>query len=214
MKTKIRTLIFFLLISAMSYSQVKVRPGVRLGVNISDISGLEDTRAKTGLNIGIFGNVHFSDFYELQLELSFSGQGAYVALDVVNDYYDPENDVYVEEIIDGEELRKDINYGSIGFMNKFFIPDTGLHLIAGPSIDVTHDSNDFFGGLFPSVDFTLAAGIGYEFPFGLSIEARYKQGLLDINDGLFTYYDTDYDYDNGNHLNTVIQFGLSYKFDF
>ncbi len=53
-------------------------------------------------------------------------------------------------------------------------------------------------------------GIGYEFDFGLILEVRYKQGLLNIDlfDDLFF---TD-DYYDGTTLNNVFQIGIAYKF--
>ena len=45
---------------------------------------------------------------------------------------------------------------------------------------------------------------------------RYKQGMIDIREDYYDYYEEDDgDFYNGdNVLNSVIQFGVSYKFDF
>ena len=84
------------------------------------------------------------------------------------------------------------------------------HVLSPPSsfsdLDVAKQIHDGCGG------------IGYDFPFGLSVEARYKQGIIDYDDGFSEfgdssdpYYDDNYD---KNNLNGVFQIGVSYKFDF
>lgn len=214
MKTRISILVLCLFIGTSIFSQVKLRPGIRLGANISNISGLDEASSKAGFYIAAFGNVHFSKLYELQLELGYSNQGANVINDIVDEYYDEQNDIYAKEIIGQEEVRSDIDYISIGIMNKFFIASSGLHFIVGPSVDITYNNDAYFGALFPSVDVALTGGIGYQFPFGLAIEARYKQGLLDVDNDLFTSSDSNFSFNNNTYLNTVFQLGLSYKFDF
>ena len=61
------------------------------------------------------------------------------------------------------------------------------------------------------IDFSLFGGIGYEFDFGLALELRYKQGLLDLD------FNDDGDYGDDiekNQLNRVIQIGALYKLNF
>jgi hypothetical protein len=50
-----------------------------------------------------------------------------------------------------------------------------------------------------SIEMGIIAGVGYEFPFGLGIHARYSRGLTDV-----------FDNENG-FRNSVIQLGVSYK---
>lgn len=199
MKKVIVVLLFFVF-SIAGFSQSKVRPGIRLGINSANISNsnLED---KIGLNGAIFADIRFSDFYALQPEIAFSSQGG-------------------ESSFNGEDLN--INYISIALANKFYvIPKKGLHFIVGPSIDVDFENNfinvvnDTDDSDVTPVDLALFFGIGYEFPFGLIIEARYKQGLINIDlfDDFFYDYDADGNDDSGNpSLNNVFQVGLAYKF--
>jgi hypothetical protein len=52
-------------------------------------------------------------------------------------------------------------------------------------------------------------GIGYEFDFGLALELRYKQGLIDLD------FNDSGEYGGNteeNQLNRVFQIGLAYKF--
>ena len=59
MKKRISILVLCLFIGTSIFSQVKVRPGIRLAANISNISGLDEASSKAGFNVAVFGNVHF-----------------------------------------------------------------------------------------------------------------------------------------------------------
>ena len=193
MKKVIVVLLFFVF-SIEAFSQSKVRPGIRLGLNSANISNtnLED---KIGLNGAVFADIRFTDFYALQPEIAFSSQGG-------------------ESSFNGEDLN--VNYISIAAVSKFFvIPKQGLHFIVGPSIDIDFDNNfinivnDTNNSDVTPIDLALFFGIGYEFPFGLIIEARYKQGLINID--LFDDFFDD-NQENNTSLNTVFQVGIAYKF--
>lgn len=200
MKKQFITSVLFILLGTALFSQVKVRPGIRLAMNVSDISGL-DTDVKAGANFSVFANMHFSDFYEFQIEGSFSDQGAIIK------YID-------EETLESKEVEESIRYISLGLINKLYIENTGVHFIVGPSFDFA-PNNDSFGFLFPSIDIALTGGLGYEFPFGLSIEGRYKQGFVDLGNGLNHYEDNYYTQESEDvYFNSVFQLGLSYKFGF
>ena len=58
------------------------------------------------------------------------------------------------------------------------------------------------------VDLTFTGGIGYEFGFGLILEARYKQGSISTD----FFGNRDLFEEDGSQLNSVIQVGLGYKF--
>ncbi|MCF1190202.1 PorT family protein [Mangrovimonas sp. AS39] len=192
------------LVSFTSFSQVSFRPGVRIGANYSSISNTR-TDSKMGLNAAIFGALKLTEFYTLQPEIVYSNQGA------------------ERNFIGGIEDNYDIHYVSVAVANKFFpVKGLGLHLIAGPSLDFNFDDNwinlindDSDSDITP-FDFSLFAGIGYEFPFGLAIEARYKQGFIDLDFWDDSYYDSNGYYHNeeNNQLNSVIQLGVAYKFNF
>jgi len=60
-------------------------------------------------------------------------------------------------------------------------------------------------------DISVFGGIGYEFPFGLILEARYKQGLIEID-----LFDFDFDSDSFDTVdeafNVSFQYSVAYKF--
>ncbi|QRM88859.1 outer membrane beta-barrel protein [Lacinutrix sp. WUR7] len=192
--------------STTAFSQVTVSPGVKAGFNLANLSNVDESTTKLGLQGGLFVNLHLSSFYELQIETAYSSQGAtfeYKEYDFFTDNYRT-----VKEDLD-------LDYISLNIANKFFpIKDIGLNLIVGPSLDILVNS-DHYNDATP-IDFSLFGGIGYEFPFGLGLEVRYKQGLIDVREDYYDYYDEDDDdfYNGDNALNGVIQFGVTYKFDF
>ena len=192
-------------LSIPTFSQVKVSPGVKVGLNNSSISNFDDASSKTGIYGGLFLNLHLSDVYELQFETMYSSQGA-----KANYYY---YDYFTGNTIVEKDKEAILDYVSIGIANKIFIiRDLGLNLIIGPSIDIKVNDN-FDNEETSPLDLAFFGGIGYEFPFGLGIEARYKQGIIDIDDG-FTTIGGDSEYEDDNNLNSVIQIGVSYRFNF
>lgn len=191
-----KILFVFILFSSIAFAQTKKSFGLRLGINYSNISNT-DLDARVGGTAAFFFEARISDIYALQPELMFSSQGA-KASNATN-----------------QNLR--IDYLSIGLANKFFIiPNAGLHFIAGPSFDIDFENNPFkiINGNNDSevtpFDVSVFGGIGYEFPFGLILEARYKQGLIEID--LF-----DFDFDSNSlgtdeAFNVTFQYTVAYKF--
>lgn len=195
------------LMSFAAFAQIKVRPGARLGMNISKLSNLTTSSSKTGLNASAFVNIRFTRFYELQPEIGYSNQGTKIKTSSFFNEFDP--------VIQNGKRTLDLEYLTLGITNKFYpIKDFGLNLIVGPSLDflVGEDYNDEI----LRADVSFFGGVGYEFPFGLGIEVRYKQGLIDVREDYNDYIDdTDGDYyDDPNVLNGVVQLGVSYRFTF
>jgi hypothetical protein len=201
--------VFTIMVVSYSFSQIKVRPGIRTGLNLSKITNSENVSRKAGVNAAVFINFHFTPFYELQPEFTYSNQGW--SRDGFN-YYDPFNDnTFFAE-------SQDISSHYIGatMINKFKMsPKLGLHILFGPGLEFNVSDNLQYDDLTP-VDLVFIGGIGYEFPIGLGIEARYKQGIIDVDESYYDYYDNGYyedDYYNGkNKLNSVFQFNVYYKF--
>ncbi|MFL0353013.1 porin family protein [Xanthomarina sp. GH4-25] len=195
-------------ISLPTFSQVKVRPGLRLGLNASNITNHYNSERVFGLNGAVFVNIHLANFYELQPELTYSNQGFNGVQHRYVGSFDP--------LITSSDSDVNTHYLGLGIANKFYVvPNLGLHFIVGPSLEFNISDNSYYD--ITPVDLSLFGGIGYEFPMGLGIEARYKQGIVDVRDGYYDIYYDDYNYDdeyyNGkNKLNSVFQFNVYYKF--
>lgn len=194
---KLVCILVFGFFSLLTFAQVSVRPGVKLGLNYSNFTNTSFDY-KVGLLAGGVAIVRLSDLYTLQPEILYSRQGG--------KSNDPEFD----------DLKT--NYLSIAISNKFFIiPDSGFHVILGPYFDFNNGDGfiDFSDAPNPSVnffDFGYFAGIGYELDFGLIMEARYKGGTVNVD--LFSA-DNDERFNGfGNTLTSVFQLAAIYKFDF
>ena len=188
---RIFLLLALVVTSTTAFSQITVRPGIRSGVNFAKLTNT-GSDSKTDFYIGGFAAIEFARFYTLQAELTYTRQGA-------DSKFSSDFDI-------------ELQYLSFAVANKFFmIPGMGLHAIVGPAINIKVSDN--YGDGFDSLedfDFVLFGGLGYEFPFGLTLEARYNIGLVDI----FGYnINNDVSFDDVI-LNEVIQLGVAYKFDF
>jgi len=192
----------FIVISSTVFSQIKIRPGVRSGINIANLTN-SNSDALTDLYLGGFAAVEFVHFYELQPEINYSRQGAKSRFSGVDNI--------------------EVQYLGFTLTNKFSpFREIGLNFILGPTINFrVGDNTSVFSNGIEDFDFLFFGGFGYDFPFGLGVEARYNIGLIDVFGNSFDFDDDDnnddfYDDDFFDEvaLNTVFQIGLTYKFDF
>jgi len=217
MKKRIIIALAFFAFTAVQ-AQVSVKPGIRAGVNFSKFTSA-DTQLKPNFYVGGTLGIKFTKVYTLQPELSYSRQGANVT-----EYYQSSTDGFDPAFyVSQRKTKYELNYLTLGIINKFTF-GKGFQVAVGPSLDFKVSDNFAGNNSNRPIDFdlSLVAGIGYAFSNGITIEARLKQGLVDIfgyevyND----YNDYDYDYQNDNYysynqavLNQVIQLGVSYSFD-
>jgi len=185
-----------ILFSSLALAQTKTSFGMRLGLSQSNISNT-DLENRIGGNAAFFFEARFNDKYALQPEIMFSRQGAKSSNLNANDFR--------------------VDYLSIGLANKLFIiPNVGLHFLAGPSLDFDFENNpvNVINGNSDSnvtpFDLSIFGGIGYEFPFGLILEARYKQGLIETD--LFDFGFSSNGIDTNEAFNVSFQYSIAYKF--
>lgn len=199
------SLFFFCLMTVTAQSTFK--PGVKAGVNFATFTN-SDADTKTDFYLGGLFAMKFSKVYTLQPELVYSRQGAIRTQDntlVVN-----------PTIADGTELKYSLDYLSLGVINKFTF-GKGVHFVVGPTIDFKVADNFNEKGVSEPIglDLALIGGLGYDFPNGFSIDARFKQGMADIFGN--NYNNTSDPEGNGNIddivLNQLFQVGVSYTFD-
>lgn len=163
---------------AQSLSTFTMKVGPKVGLNLSNLSGtqtFENVSMKTSFNGGVvfnmrWGQRHLSSafgtgIFGFQPEILFSMQGANVAGKPVN-----------------------LNYLTVPVMIKFYATEC-LNIEFGPEFALlmsnpgkvnkemfTYDLSNLSGGK----DVSLAVGLGYDFNFGLSINARYNYGLSEL----------------------------------
>ncbi|MCK0130970.1 PorT family protein [Flavobacteriaceae bacterium F08102] len=186
-------LLLSLMCFVSSKAQVPILTGLKAGGNISNVSNATNS-ARTDMYVGGFLSVHFSEGYLLQPELVYSRQG-----------YTPDYD-------GGKAHDVHLNYLSLMVANKiFFIPNSGLHVVFGPAFDfkLGKTQQSVFNNEVAKFDFGLFGGLGYEFTFGLGVEARFKHGLVDI-------FGRDKNSSVANKdliANQVFQLGITYHFN-
>src|SRR5690554_5669303 len=188
----------FIFVVSSSFSQSKKGIGFHAGANISKLTNA-NLDHKTNAYFGMFYQTRISGFYALQPELGYSNQGG--------------------KAKDGRLIY--VEYLTIGITNKFFIvPDQGLYALLSPGLDFDIDDtpiglanrNGNSGNDATFIDFNFSFGFGMEFKNGLSIEARYKQGLVDVYSSSFHNFESQL-YEDRNQFNSVFQIGLAYKFN-
>lgn len=172
-------------------SQVELKPGVKTGLNLANITH-SNFDVKPDFYAGISLGLQFSERYILQPDVLYSRQGARPQLDGVSD----------------SEIQ--IDYLSVVLVNKYAVfKDVKLYAVAGPFFDFVVDDNLDLGvgyfGFLDKFDIGFIAGLDYEFSSGLGIDLRYKLGFSDI--------DLNFN-DQKQHTNKLFQLGLSYNFKF
>jgi hypothetical protein len=181
-----------------SQAQMKVSPGIRGGLNLSTLTNIDDNSMKSDFYVGGLIEMKFNKYFTLQPEITYSRQGS-----EGREYYPDSNSF--------ENTKYELNYVTLGAVAKFNFGGQGFHVLAGPSVDIkTSDNFGRFGYDPIGTDFAFVGGIGYSLPNGLTFEARFKQGFIDI----YGYDGIDYDdyYYDQVILNQVFQFGISYTF--
>lgn len=209
MKKLIIATLFLCFGIAKTNAQVTVKPGVKAGLNLSSLTN-SNADSKTDFYAGGFVDIKLASFYTLSPEIIYSRQGA-----TVNGFFDnPGSFDPADPAFMSRDFDIELQYISLGVMNKFRIVK-GFHAMVGPSFDFKVGDNlnndDLIG-----FDLAILGGLGYTFPIGLTVEARFKQGLADIFGNNYDYYYDDNDNYNDNldniKLNQVLQFGVSYTF--
>ncbi len=183
------------------FAQKKVSPGIRAGVNVATLSNI-NADFKTDFYAGGILSLNLGQRYTLQPELIYTRQGAGNVT-----FFDDES---------GEPRGQEnvtIQYLSLGAINKFYFVD-GFHGLIGPSLDMKIGKNfprvDFDDDDYGGMDLGISIGLGYTLPIGLTVEGRFKTGMLDAfnNDYFLGLFDDPDDIS----LNRVFQLGVSYSF--
>lgn len=128
--------------------------GVKGGLQVSTFQGDGDADSKTGFYIGGLVDLPIAGNFHIQPELLYSAEGADEA---------------------------DMSFVRIPIMAKYYIIEN-LSLQAGPQFGFRVSAEDGLDDFTKSFDAGIAGGAGYEFPFGLFVDARVNVGLVNISD--------------------------------
>jgi len=164
-----RIIVTLALVGATLFSFAQVSIGIKGGPNFANIdtesSAGENYENRTGWHLGAFAQFR-GEKIGFQPEILFSQQGSTITYSG-----DP-------------DIKSNFGYVNIPLVVKLYTV-AGINLQAGPqfgfltSADV--DDEDIKDEL-KGTDFSLALGVGWDLPFGLTIDGRYNWGLSDIND--------------------------------
>lgn len=193
---KLLVLAAAIFLSTAAFSQAQFSIGVKAGPNFSKIdtesSLVSNYQSRAGFHGGAFALLKFAKF-GIQPEVLFSQQGSKFSFN-------------------SQDLESNYSYINIPVIVKLYTIG-GLNLQVGPQFgflaSAQEDKVDALGNVRTSEDvkdeikksdFGAALGVGWDLPFGLSIDGRYNLGLSDINNA------------SGNERkNQVWQVSLGYK---
>lgn len=161
---KLLILCFVLGLMVQANAQVQVSIGAKAGANISKFDA-EGAKNYTAIHGGAFALFKLTKI-GIQPELLFSQQG-----------------MKFKDVALNEQTLK-TSYLSIPVMLKLYLV-AGLNIQAGPQFGFLTaaevDGDDVKSNL-KSSDLSANIGLGWDLPFGLTVDARYNLGLSDISD--------------------------------
>jgi len=184
-----------------AYAQAQLAIGLKAGPNFSNIdtksSAMANYQNRTGFHGGAFVLIKAAKF-GVQPELIFSQQGSKVE-------------------INSQNFESNFSYLNIPIILKLYTV-AGINIQVGPQFGfVTNAETPIQDQLNPgsyqvrdvkdkmkSSDFTVALGLGWDLPFGLTVDARYNLGLSKI-------YDEAPSQQTEDAKNQVFQLSVGYK---
>lgn len=187
--------------SLEAYSQAQVAIGIKAGPNFANIdtksSAVANYKNRAGFHGGAFVLIKGGKI-GVQPEVIFSQQGTKVE-------------------INSQDFESNFSYVNIPIILKLYTV-AGINIQAGPQFGfVTNAEAPVQDQLNPgsfemedikdkmkSSDFTVALGLGWDLPFGLTVDARYNLGLSNIFDDAPSQQTED-------AKNQVFQLSLGYK---
>jgi hypothetical protein len=185
MKKHLLALVLLFIVAGSSQAQ-KMTPGIKGGLNISDVSGINGDNRLSG-HVGLFLHSRINSNWSVQPEILYSGQGQqYVFLNT--------------------EYTLALSYIQVPVMFQFH-PVKQFYVEFGPQIgfllsaNVKNDDNkDEVDDDYKKVDVGISFGAGIQVTSMLGFYARYNAGLADISKN-----------DNRDFFNRVGQLGVAIK---
>jgi hypothetical protein len=191
MKKFLVVAVLFIAVSGMAQKPFKF--GIKAGANLSNFNGITASNVESKMLVGFYAGgylkFNFTKLFSLQPELLFSNQGATIESGTSTHDYK-------------------VSYINIPVIAKVNFPG-GMYVEAGPQVGFKvneNTTNNSINSFAKDLDLSVAGGLGYKFPMGFGIGARYtasvgKAGEFD------TGSPTKPDFKNG-----VLQIGLFIPF--
>lgn len=199
-KILILALALGLLLSNESFSQVQVAIGLKAGANFSNIDGsksvADNYKGKAGFHGGAFVLFKIAKI-GIQPEVLFSKQGSTYKVDTEN--YEANYDYINVPVIIKIYLPVGLNF-QVGPQFGFLTGGDVEAFSTSSSAKTTYAAKDLYDG----ADLSVAVGLGWDLPFGLTIDGRYNFGVKSNTNGDATAEAPDF-------KNQVIQLSVGYK---
>ena len=187
------------MLGQQAFAQAEFAIGLKAGPNFATIdtesSAAANYKNRAGFHGGAFVLVKAAKF-GIQPEVIFSQQGSKVE-------------------IDSKNFESNFSYVNIPVILKLYTI-AGINIQAGPQFGFITNAEtpvrDQFGDVtvenvkdkMKTSDFTVALGLGWDLPFGLTLDARYNMGLSKI-------YEDAPSQQTEDAKNQVFQVSLGYK---
>ena len=180
--------LFCLITGSLQAQKQKITPGIKGGLNISDISGINGDNRLSG-HVGFFINSKLNRNWAIQPEILYSGQGQQYNVTWNNEH------------------TIALSYIQVPIMFQFY-PTKPFYIEFGPQIGFLISANDKDGddkvevdSYYKKADVGLSFGAGFQVTQLLGFYGRYNAGLADIAKN-----------NNGDFFNRVGQLGVYIKF--
>lgn len=184
MKKYVLALILICIVAGTAWAQ-KITPGIKGGLNISDVAGINGDNRLSG-HVGLFLNSRLNSQWAIQPEILYSGQGQ-------------------EFIFLNRETTLALSYIQVPVMFQFY-PVKQFYIEFGPQIGILlsanykdDDNKNEADEDFKKADVGLSFGGGIQVTELLGFYARYNVGFSDI-----------YKH-NPDYFNRVGQIGVAIK---
>lgn len=168
---------FLTVFAWQAQAQVEVSLGVKGGANFASVN-VSDAQAtwdnKTGFHGGAFGLIKITKI-GIQPELIFSQQGSKVTFN-------------------SQDFNANFSYLNVPILLKLYLA-AGLNLQLGPQFGfLTSAESDYnpvtntpqngtdLKGFYKNSDLSVAMGVGWDLPLGITLDARYNLGVKEIQD--------------------------------
>lgn len=190
---KLFVVLIVMALGSQVFSQAKLALGIKGGLNFANLDVSSATAAynsRTGYHAGAFVLLKLGKI-GIQPELIYSKQGSSFQINTTS-------------------VDANYDYFNIPIVFKLYTI-AGINFQVGPQfgfasgnvpVGINGNNGSTIVDKLKGSDISAALGLGWDAPFGLSIDARYNLGLTKLNEGITTQSEVK---------NQVIQVSLGYK---
>jgi hypothetical protein len=154
--------------------------GFEVGVNFSNLDGLENAERMNRSVFGLFADWRFSEnFHFGGAVLPFAGRGASKVTPIAT------GDPAFDQQISGGNMERSLDYVEIPLILRWAPQrESGIRVGVGPSLGIVTGARDSYAAVSPGgMGYTLERDIGGEIPgldMGISFDVEYRMKVLSI----------------------------------